>query len=165
MLDTLSATPTELLRASSTRGADHVYETVDACKAFWTEDRVASKQILRAMEATDPNKYEFRNPDWVLDVDVPFLALLFHVHHCDADFEAGLIKALELHKKYWARDASHERNWHGFLALGPLGMAALADIRELPFDVESEYIPPIAGPGHAPVVNSADAIAARAKPG
>ncbi len=140
-LDALCAFPPQKLRSSSTGCHEYIYQMVDAFRAYWLREPGVDKLLLRAMASTDTNQYEFHNPDYVLRMDVPLIELLFYVHRRDPDFETGLLKAIERHKSYWTLDGEKARDWDGFLAFGPLGMATLAFIREMPFDVESEYLP------------------------
>jgi hypothetical protein len=140
-LDALCGIRVEQLRNSSTKSPEYVYHMVEAFQAFWDRSPKTDKLILKAMELTDPNKYEFHNPDYVLDLSVPLLELLFYVNRRDPDFERGLIKGLRRHQVYWTRTLEQQRNWDGFLAFGLLGMASLADVRDMEFEVESDYLP------------------------
>lgn len=49
--------------------------------------------------------------------------------------------ALEKHKKYWTSDERKRLDWEGFLSLPLLGITSMAYDCDIPFDVESDYIP------------------------
>ena len=72
---------------------------------------------------------------------VPELELL--VRHLQRDaraFDEALQFALERHKKYWSQ-GDRKFNPHGFLALGPTAIAALAYEAQMPIEAESDYLP------------------------
>jgi hypothetical protein len=144
-LDALCAVPTKLLRGSGTRCPEYVYLTVDALRNMITlaEGRDGTtRHILEAMNATDPRRDDVHAPDWTSHLDVPFLELLFFVHgNDDAEFAPRLVKALEMHREFWASDDGQRRSWNGFLAVNLLGLAAFAHHRAMAFEVDSEYLP------------------------
>lgn len=140
-LDFLCATPAEVLHQGPTRSPEYRDHMVEALRGFHTGAEDTSKRILKAMEATDPDRDDIAKPDWVLHIDVPALELLFHVNSRDLDFAPALEKALALHKKYWGKSEGQRRNWDGYLAIAPMAMAALAHDRGIPFDVSSDYLP------------------------
>lgn len=140
-LDQLCLVPDALLRASSTRSPDYYYSWVEAARLVWLQDRGAGGKILETMNLTDVNEIEFHNPDWVLDIDVPLIELLFYVHTENDDFAGALPKSVGHFKNYWSRTAENRKDSEGFLALGLLGLTAFAHEREMKFDVQSDYLP------------------------
>ena len=140
-LDQLCLVPDALLRASSTRSPDYYYSWVEAARLVWLQDRAAGGKILETMNLTDVEEIEFHNPDWVLDIDVPLIELLFYVHTENEDFADALPKSVNHFKNYWSRTAEKRKDPEGFLALNLLGLAAFAHEREIKFDVQSDYLP------------------------
>ena len=138
----LSETPLELLYASSTRCPQYTYHFVDAICGFLEGAPDTGKRLLNAMEATDPDRADILKPDWTLNIDVPKIELFYHFATGDKEgFAQALPKAVERHRQYWSKlkDRDVSRNPDGFLALGPLGLAALAHDRRMPFAVDSDY--------------------------
>jgi Immunity protein 49 len=137
----LLATPTSVLRASSTKGDEYAYQYVDALRGFWQNDPRTGDLFLAALEGTDPAVLVNADPDYVLDVVVPEMEIFLNVLNKDpAGMNAALAKALKLHEGYW-RDPSRANNSDGFIALGPLAMASLANDRGMKIEVESGYMP------------------------
>ncbi len=137
----LAATPLALLRASPSTGDEHLYRTVEALRAWVTGDPDAGERFVDALEATDPSAATVAGVDYALDVRVPELELVFRLLDGDASgFEASLVKALELHVRYWSAPSRRD-DPDAMLALGPLALAAEAHDSALSFDVQSPYIP------------------------
>jgi hypothetical protein len=138
----LCGVPTALLRASTTTNAEYGYLMVDALKAFAASAPEASKLILAALEATDPEGMDPRLVEYDLYIDVPLLRLLFYVNARDGEFAEALPEALRHHRQYYSRGQKRRDDPKGFMPVGLLGLAALAHDRGIPFDVQSEYLPP-----------------------
>jgi hypothetical protein len=137
----LAATPVALLRASPSKGDEHLYLTAVALRAWVTGDPATEERFVEALEATDPNAATLAGVDYALDVRVPELELIFGLLDRDAPaFEASLVKALELHVRYWSA-SSRRDDPDAMLALGSLALAAEAHDSGVPFDVQSPYIP------------------------
>jgi hypothetical protein len=139
-IDQLASTPIEILRRSSTRGDECQYLFVEALQAF--ENRAADwgTKLQAAVEATDPTRTQMINEEYVLDILVPEMQMLFHLGLAElAPFYESLEFALERHKKYWSK-GNRKRDPDGYLALGPLAIASLAYDAGMPFDMDSEYV-------------------------
>jgi hypothetical protein len=146
LLTALMSTPTELIRQSTMKGPEFRYIFIDALRAFingYPEGRrTASADLLgQAMQATDPERPDILNADWVLTLDVPTIAAMFDLLDRSPNFGTRLGWAVEKHKKYWASDKQKQLDWEGFLSLPLLGIGSLANECNLTFDVESDYIP------------------------
>lgn len=140
-LDILCGVPLDVLRGSSTQGPDFRDAFTDAIQRFWTGREGVVDLLIEAMEKTDPDKYRLLKPEWVLHFDVPQIHLFSLVVSEDPEAAAGLAKALELHKGYWSKTEDRRMDPDGFLAINLLGLAAMAYDRNIPFDVDSEYLP------------------------
>lgn len=143
-IQTLADTPLDLLRASSTRCPEYTALFVDGIRGFLAGAPDTAARLLKAMAATDPERPDLM-PDWALRIDVPKIELFFRYASGDAEaFAAALPQAVEHWRSYWTKltDRDKSRNPDGFLALGLLGLAALAYDKKMPFEVESDYLPP-----------------------
>ena len=140
-LDTLSNTSIDLLRRSEIRFDECRYLFVSALQSFWKRDEDAPPRLLAAMQAADPALVPLA-PDYIFNVTEPEMELLFRILTLNAPaFNATLVDALTSFKSYWDND---RRRVHptGYVALGPLALAAVAYDLDMPIEVESEYLPP-----------------------
>ena len=142
-IQALFETPSDLLRASSTRCPEYAYLFVDAICGYLEGAKDTGQRLVKALAATDPERSDLM-PDWALNIDVPKIELFYLIAAGDhSGFAAALPRAVEGHRNYWSklknRDVS--RNPDGFLALGPLGLAAIAYDRKMPVSVDSDYFP------------------------
>jgi hypothetical protein len=141
-LDRLCRVPLDVLRASPTRTDEYAYLYVDALQGYWRSEQDTPARLTRALEETEPAKVPIAGPDFVLDLIVPEMELLYRVMLGDAAaFNASLASALELYKKYWSH-AKRAYAPEGQLAWGALAMASLAHEQGLAVTVESDYLPP-----------------------
>jgi hypothetical protein len=146
LLEALMATPTDLIRQSTMKGPEFRYVFIDALRAF-VEDypqrrvRASVDLLLEAMKGTDPDRPDILNPDWVLHLDVPAIAVMFDILDRTPKLGDRLAWALEHHKTYWTSDPLKRLDWEGFLSLPLLGITSLAYEWKLRFEIESDYIP------------------------
>jgi hypothetical protein len=140
-IDLLKAVPIDVLRKSSSRGDECQYLFVEALQAF--EKRAAdwSSKLRAAVDATDPATVKISDEEFVLNILVPEMQLLFRLSAGElAPFDEALLFALERHKKYWSK-TSRKHDPDGYLALGPLALASLAHEAGMPMEVKSDYLP------------------------
>ena len=140
-IDGLCAYRPERFADSSTKTPAYVVALVQAIQAIWLRHQDAGKRLVEATRLTDPELPDIRRPDWVLRIDVPLLDMLYRMHVEPAAFDASLTWALEHHKAYWSAKASLRRDWDGFVSWRGLAMASWAFEKEVPFSVESDYLP------------------------
>jgi hypothetical protein len=141
LLDALSETPTDLLRASLTQSEEYALLYVDALRAFWRRQPGAPALLLQALRATDPQFLGRSAADYALDVVVPQMEVLFRVMDRDAPgFNAALAKALERHRAYWAR-GERQRDPRAYVAFALTALAAFGHDAGLPLAVQSDYLP------------------------
>ncbi len=140
LLDALCRTPPARLRASSTQHPEYRYLLADALQGFWRGEQDTPARIIAAMRATDPNRPDVSARDWVLNIDVPLIQLLFYAVAEDPRFSQALAQGVELHKAYWSATAERRADWEGFVSFGLTALAVLGADRGLPVDVESEYL-------------------------
>lgn len=139
--DSLAQIPVAILKQSSTRSDEYLYLQIEALQSFWKRQADTPQRVIEAMKATDPEQVKVGTVDAALNLGVPEIDLLFRLLDNDgAGFNEALVKALQCHKKHWGKK-SLKNDPHGFLALGPLGLAAIAHERGINIEVESDYIP------------------------
>lgn len=138
--DALCAVPPTLLRASSTFNPEYVHLMVEALQSFYRGDPATPGRIVRAMEATDPTRNDIRASDWVLQLEVPQIQLLFYHIAGDPQFPVAFEEALESHRRYWTATPERARHPDGFVSFGLSALALMAHYAEVPFDTSSEYL-------------------------
>ena len=140
-LKILCATPVATLRASSTKSAAYDYLLIEALQRWHTGQEGVAEGFIAAMQATEPGQPDIVSPTFTLHIDVPWIQCLFYAAAEQSEFGEALANGVGLHKKYWAKTATRRDDWDGFLSFPMLAAAALAHRRNLPFDVDSEYLP------------------------
>lgn len=140
-IDFLSATTLDVLRGSSSRGDECQYLFIDALQAFEKRADDWSTRLRAALTATDPATASISDEEFVLNILVPEMQMLFRLAIGEtAPFNEALDFALERHKKYWSK-AKRKRDPNGYLALGPLAITKMARKAGMPVEVESDYLP------------------------
>ena len=140
-VDRLAAVPIDLLRRSSSRGDECQYLFVESLQGYEKRTSDWSTKLQAALEASDPERVDLSDEEFVLNILVPEMQMLFRLAIGEiAPFNEALQFALERHKKYWSK-ASRKRDPDGYLALGPLAISSVAFDAGMPIDVESEYLP------------------------
>lgn len=140
-IDSLAATPVEVLRRSTSRGDECQYLSVEALKSFEERSPDWSARLRVALDATDPEVNKISDEEFVLNIIVPELQMLFRLGVGEpAPFNEALDFALERHKKYWSK-GKRKQDPDGYLALGPLAIASMAHDTGIPIEIESEYLP------------------------
>jgi hypothetical protein len=140
-IDQLAATPIEVLRHSSSRADECQYLYVEALQAIERRASDWGTRLQLALDATDADRFELAAEEFILNIMVPEMELLFYFGTGDkAAFQESLQFALERHKKYWSR-ATRRRDPDGYLALGPLAIASMARQAGFAIEVESDYLP------------------------
>jgi hypothetical protein len=141
LLEALCDTPTEALRGSPSKADEFAYLYVDALRAFWRQDDQAPALLLQALKATDPGQLQVASEDYVLDIVVPQMEVLYRLMDQDAaGFNKALEKAVQLHRDHWKK-GDRKNDPEGYLAFPLIGLASLAHDAGLPVQVESDYLP------------------------
>ena len=140
LIEILCSVPQSVLRSSESSMDEFAYLWVETLRAYWRQDKDVLTKLNTALAATDPEILT-APVDLVLQHYYPTMKLFHFLVQQDADgVNAGLVEALELHKKYWG-SGERAKDPLGFLALGPLAMASLAYDLKLGLTVESDYLP------------------------
>jgi hypothetical protein len=138
-LAVVCATPTALLRQSSTKGPEFHDLFVDAAQAVWTGAGDAGARIAATLAAINPTRADIRTPAWDKHWWVPQLELLDCIRNRFEHFVATLERALLLHQAYFSETEERRKEKWGFLAVGPMVLAALARDHGVSIQVESDY--------------------------
>lgn len=139
-IDVLVATPINVLRSSSTRGDACQYLFIEALQAFERRAPDWSTKLKAALDATDPEQIKMIDEEFVLNILVPEMQMLYYLAIGEiAGFDEAIVFALERHKKYWSK-GNRKRDPEGYLALGPMAIATLAYDAGMPIEIESEYL-------------------------
>jgi hypothetical protein len=119
------------------------FRYVEALQAFQKGEAQAPQRLVEAMEGTDPSQIQNAEGDWVLDIAVPQMDVLFRLLDNDTDaFNTALEKAVKAHKTYWSKKKNYRhRDPKGFISVPLTGLCAYAFERDVPIEVESDYIP------------------------
>jgi Immunity protein 49 len=142
-IDVLATTPIDVLRGSSSSTDECQYRFVEALQGYQTHAADWWDKLQAALDATDPEKVNLADEEFVLNILLPEMQMLFRLALGEiAPFETALEFALERHKKYWSK-ASRKKDPDGFLGLGPLALASTAFKAGMPITTESDYIPRI----------------------
>jgi hypothetical protein len=139
LLAVLCGTPSALLRQSSTKGPEFHDLFVDAVQAVWSGAGDAGARIAATLAATDPTRQDIRTPDWDKHWWIPQLELLDCIHNGFEHFGETLEHALLLHQAYFSETEKRRGEAWGFLAVGPMVLAAFARDHGVPIRVESAY--------------------------
>lgn len=141
-LGALVEVPPDRLRKAVSKSDDYAYLLVDTLQKYWKHDPGTPRQLALTLKATDPAHLKLAPEEWVLDIDVPLIDVFWRVTEADSPaFQTALVKALEWHKKYWSKNQDRARDPDGFLAIGLLGLTALAWEKGMSLEVESGYVP------------------------
>jgi hypothetical protein len=140
-LDQLCATPSVVWRSSTTRGDECLNLFNEALQALGKRDPRASAPLLAALKATDPALLRISPEDFVLNIIVPEIQLVYRFIAGERQgFQEALDFAIERHSRYWSR-AGRERDPLGYLAWGPIAIASLAADAGWVIETSSDYLP------------------------
>jgi hypothetical protein len=139
-LSFLAAVSSGQLRKSTTQFADYGYLFVDAIHGFLGGADHTGELLLKALRATDPDRYPMPDPDAALYLDSPVIQTFCLAVTSDGRCGAALAEAVRAHERFWAQRAGPDE-FKGYLAIELLGVAALAYDRGMRFHLESRYAP------------------------
>ncbi|HKE46465.1 MAG TPA: immunity 49 family protein [Rhodanobacteraceae bacterium] len=140
-IDRLVSTPVDVLRRSSTRGDECQYLFIEALQGFERRAPDWSDRLQAALDATDPTRVRLSDEEFVLNVLVPEMQMVFRLALGETGpFDEAVEFALERHRKYWSK-GNRKQDPDGFLALGALGICSIAHDAGVPVAVESDYMP------------------------
>lgn len=140
----LASVPEELLRGSGAKYDEYVYQWVKALQIYWREEDGLVDALLAAMQGTEPDALRIADPELVLELLYPPIELFYlFTQRDEAKFNDSLVRALELHHRFWTKDQERRTKPDGFISLPLLAIASLAKDAGMTIDVESEYIPQV----------------------
>jgi hypothetical protein len=142
-LGVLAATPLDIIRRSTTKADECVYLYIGALQAWLKREPGVGEMLLAAVEATDPVRLGISSEEYILNILVPEMEVVYRLMLGDAPaFNETLVFALERHKKYWSK-GTRKMDPSGYISLGLLAAAAQAHDDGLALDVVSDYLPPM----------------------
>jgi Immunity protein 49 len=140
-IDILATTPIDVLRASSSTADECQYRFVEALQGYQNRAANWADNLQAAVDATDPEAVTLIDEDFVLNILVPEMQMLFRLALGETEpFQSALQFAVERHKKYWTK-ASRQNDPDGLLALGAIALASSAVNAGMSITTESEYVP------------------------
>ena len=140
-IETLAATPTAVLRASSSTADECQYLFIEALQGYLSGSASWGDSLQAAVDATDPETVVLADEEFVLNILVPEMQMFFRLALAEVEpFQTALEFAVERHKKYWAK-ASRKNDPDGLLALGPIALASSAFKTGAPIVTASDYVP------------------------
>jgi hypothetical protein len=106
------------------------------------DELAVEQQLLRAQQATDPDREDVFDPAFVLSFDAYWIHLTsMLVREDEEGFVKWLSAALEKHKAYWKKSKKRREEPEGFLATNLIGIAAWAWDKGFRFEIENDYLP------------------------
>jgi hypothetical protein len=134
----------EMLRGGASERPEYEYRFAEAVLAVFAGDKKgAADKVIAAMEATDPERIPSPQVPAALSLGVPLISAFWSALAKTAkkSFQEALTFAIVRHKEYWADEGLGEKAYEGFLSIPLLGVAALAYDQDVPFEVDSDYVP------------------------
>jgi hypothetical protein len=136
--------PVDTLRESGSTEPEYSYDMVHMLKLFFRGGQGAEVALNAALKASDPAELSDRYQREVANqLRFPEMEL-FHYLLSDATgerFNEALVKALTAHLDYWSVDDDRLASPFGYVALGPLALAVMAQDVGITISVRSEYLP------------------------
>lgn len=140
----LASVPEQLLRGSGADYDEYIYQWVKALQIYWREEDGLVDALLAAMQGTDPGELRVADPELILELLYPPIELFYlFTQRDEAKFNDSLVRALELHHRFWTKDEERRTNPDGYISLPLLAITSLAKDAGMTIDVESEYIPQV----------------------
>jgi len=137
-------TPLEMTKEITSDAELYVLDIAVAVQAYQRGDQETPSLIAKALRSNDPDKLPPIYHDWVLDITVPMLAMLYRiVERREGAFNEELEKALVRHRHYYTQSKDRSNDPSGMIALRPLALACLAYDAGIDIFVKSDYIPQV----------------------
>lgn len=134
---------------SSTRGESYVSHWFEVLHELGNSGRIDDQQMMRALEATDPDLLPEDVRDAALYLRVPAIDVLYRIALGDASaLTAALAEALDKHRRYWTLTPENQRSTMGWVSWPLSALAEIARGRGSLVELESEYL--IRAPRSAP---------------
>lgn len=138
----LAAVPVAALRASGVPTDEFMFSWVRAWQTYWRQEPGFLDLVVETMKGLDPAVVQHVAPDAATHIYLPPVEMLLHLAQQDETaFNDTLAQALALHHRYWVANDSAKAAPAGFIALGPLAVACLAQDAGMNVTVRSDYVP------------------------
>jgi len=141
-LSIYGAVPLELLSSVLAPDEIHTLDAAVAFRGYQMRNLQTPSLIAKALRSNDPATLPASRGDWVLDVSVPALGMLYRiVEGREGAFNEDLDKALGIYNRYCARSPERSNDPSHMIALLPLALACRAYDIGIDIFVKSDYIP------------------------
>ncbi|MFD8147080.1 immunity 49 family protein [Streptomyces sp. NPDC059708] len=134
--------PLDVLRASGAEHDDYLYHWVAALQAYWLKRPELVEELTSTFNRSHPDVAVIAGRDYIQHVAYPPINLFYKFLRKDEDgFQAALLEALELHKRYWTSTPERAEDIEGRVPIAVLAVTCLAYDGGIPVEVESPYLP------------------------
>jgi hypothetical protein len=136
--------PIDTLRESGNPEPEYAFHMVRMLQIFFRQERGADLALEAALKASDPAELPNRGQREVANQLRFHEMALFHrllAGDSDERFNKALAEALTAHLAYWSVDDDRLDSPFGYVALGPLALAVIAQDAGIAISVRSEYLP------------------------
>jgi hypothetical protein len=141
----LAEFPVDTLRESGSTEPEYVYDMVRMFQLFFRREQGAEVALNAALNASKPSELADRDQGEVANrLRFPQMKLF----HCllsgatEQRFNEVLAEALTEHLAFWSANDDRADSPFGYVALGPLALAVVAQDANIAITVRSEYLPP-----------------------
>jgi hypothetical protein len=140
-LRALCAVPESLPLSSPTSGESYLGLWFRVLRGLGARGSIDGELMVRALEATDPDRLPEDVRDAALYLRVPALEVLYRIALGDAAaLAASLDSALDKHRSYWTLDAENRRDPLGYVSWPLSALAEIARGRGLSVETASDYL-------------------------
>ncbi|MFI9817839.1 immunity 49 family protein [Saccharothrix variisporea] len=143
VLDTLTAFPLDVLRASGSEPA-YLVDMVRLFQLFFRREDGVGAALGAALSGSTPGALGDGEERETADLlRFPQLTLVHYLlkDDAEAEFNDALAEALRAHNTYWSKTEERRASPVGYLALGPLALATIAQDAGTTIAVTSDYLP------------------------
>jgi hypothetical protein len=140
-LGAICSVPEALPLASPTAGENYLGLWFRVLRTLGASGAIDAELMVRALDATDPDRLPEDVRDAALYLRVPALEVLYRIALGDAAaLEAALQSSLDKHRKYWTLDAEKQRGVLGYVSWPLSALAEVARGRGLSVETASDYL-------------------------
>ncbi|MBP2338117.1 hypothetical protein JOF41_004295 [Saccharothrix coeruleofusca] len=140
-LQHLANVPAEALGAGT--APEYLHDMVRMFQLFLHREPGVEAALNAALRNSDPAQLPEGIRDYTTHISFPIMTLFHHLlqEGNEQQFNDALAEALQQHKTYWSTDDEREESPLGYIALGPLALAAMAHDTGTQITVTSDYLP------------------------
>jgi hypothetical protein len=140
-LRAICAVPEALPLASPTAAQGYLGLWFRILRTLGASGAIDGELMVRALEATDPDRLPEDVRDAALYLRVPALEVLYRIALGDAAAVAAALESgLDKHRKYWTLDAENQRAVLGYVSWPLSSLAEIARGRGLSVEASDDYL-------------------------